>query len=99
MILCMCNDTVLMANFSPLPTKIQNFIAYLGNDGSLAYPQVQQTPILAPVALTGNYSDVKNTPALAKVATSGAYGDLGGSPYHMASERLVNLQQRCMCLW
>jgi len=35
---------------------------------------------LAPVALSGKYSDLTDAPSLAKVATSGLYADLSGGP-------------------
>lgn len=36
---------------------------------------------LAPVALSGNYSDLSGLPAFSAVALSGAYGDLSGKPF------------------
>jgi hypothetical protein len=38
------------------------------------------SPLLATVAITGDYSDLSGTPALSTVATTGAYADLSGTP-------------------
>ena len=57
-------------------------VSLTGSDvtAALAYTPANAAS-LAPVALSGNYSDLSGLPAFSAVALSGAYGDLSGKPF------------------
>ena len=76
-------QTSINISSDDLSTRINTILQnknFLSVNSRINYSQIDNAPVFADIALSGEYEDLKHSPELASVATTGNYNDLRNKP-------------------